>query len=41
MAKSSKGNDNVGYMQKLCSEEAGSEVEDPRFTQLRRSKEDT
>jgi len=26
-------------MQKLCSEETGSEIENPRFTELRRSKE--
>jgi hypothetical protein len=41
MAKRSEGNDNIGYMQKLCGEEAGSEVENPRFTKLRRSKENT
>jgi hypothetical protein len=41
MTKGPKSDDNIAYMQKLCSEETGSEIEDPRFTKLRRSKEDT
>lgn len=41
MAKESKANDNVGYVQKLCSEETWSTVEDPRFTTFRRCKENT
>ena len=41
MTKGSKANDNVGYMQKLCSEETRSEVENPGFAKLRRSEENT
>jgi hypothetical protein len=41
MAKNSKANDNISYVQKLCSEETWSTVEDPRFTTFRRGQENT
>ncbi len=41
MAKESKANYDIGYVQKFCSEETRGKVKDPRFKTFGRGKENT